>query len=581
MPRHSGPDGAQRSAQVTRAEWRWVVVAATAVMALTCVPYLFGWFITPPGWRYMGLLANPDEHNVYLGWMREAERGHAFFFDPLTTEPQRAQFFQVFFLVLGAVARVTHAPLIWVYHAARVIAGMLLLVGVYGLAAQMLDSRLARRLAWALVAFSSGFGWIYALAMARAPVAGGAAPNPIDYGAGLVMPEAITFLSLLLNPLFCLSVWLMVAVWTTYLAALRGRARRLVALAAAAGLVLGNVHTYNVITVWVTIAGYVVMAGIIARRWPLREAVYGAVVVVACAPGVLYQYWLFRVNEVFRLKALTLTLTPPAAYFLLGYGLVLALAIPGAVMALRREGRAPPLKQHTMEPTGRSASVSHCASPETLLVVWAVVTLGLVFLAPFSFQRKLAEGLHVPLCLLAALFAGEWLAPKLRRGGGALAIAVIILTMPSNLFFVARGLHNLVNNNAAYIRVLMPPLYLPSDTVAAITWLRRNSAMSEAVLCMPLEGSYIPGAAGNKVFVGHWAETLRYPDKLGQVRWFFSDQPRAGQRRDFMTRNGLTWVLYTQNEAALGPFNPAASADFEAVFTRPGATLFRLRPGSL
>lgn len=541
-------------AVMTAAEWRWVALASLAVMAFTCLPYLFGWYITPPGFQYMGLLANPDEHNVYLGWMRQAERGHLLFFDPFTTEPQRARFFHGFFLALGLAARVTHLPLIWVYHLARVASGMLLLVGVYRLAAQLLEGRLGRRLAWAFAAFSSGLGWLYALAHPAAAV------HPIDFGPGLVMPEAITFLSLLLNPLFCFSVWLMIALFTAYLAAVRSGSWKLAALGGLAGLILGNAHTYNVITVWATLAVYVAAVAIMRRRFPTREVLFGGLIAVMSAPFVIYQYWLFETDPVFQEKALTLTLTPPPIFFLLGYALVLALAAPGAVLALARRNEA-----------------------QTLMVLWAGVTLLLVFAAPFSFQRKLAEGVHIPLSLLAALFVANWIAPRVPgRAAVAVAALLVVVTAPSNVFFLARGLRDLTTNNAAYVETLMPPLYLRADTVAAMSWLRERTRMSEAVLCLPLDGSYIPGAAGNKVYIGHWAETLRYPDKLASVLWFFSERPRPGQRNEFMQANGLRFVLYTPNEAAVGAFNPATARDFQPVLVRPQAAhrpravLFRL-----
>jgi hypothetical protein len=542
------PEPFSRIGALSAPEWRWVILLSLAVMAVTCIPYLFGWYITPPGFRYMGLLANPDEHNVYLGWMRQAERGRVLFFDPFTAEPQQARFFHGFFLALGIAARLTRIPLVWVYHIARVISGVLLLASVYLLAAQLFDDRLRRRLAWGFVAFSSGFGWLYALVNPTAGV------HPIDFGPGLVMPEAITFLSLLLNPLFCFSVWLMVVLWTAYICAVRAGSWKLALLAAAAAFILGNIHTYNIIAVWLTLAAYVVLAAVIRRRFPMREALFAALIAALAAPFVIYQYWLFQADPVFREKALTPTLTPPPTYFIMGYGLVLLMAIPGAALALRRR-----------------------SEPQALMVLWAALTLALVFLAPFSFQRKLAEGLHVPLSLLAASCVGGWAAPR-RGAAAALSILLVAASVPSNIFFAARGLRDLMTNNSAYLDVLMPPLYLRSDTVDAMTWLRRNSAMEDAVLCMPLEGSYVPGVAGNKVFIGHWAETLHYPAKLAEVRWFFSARPRGRQRRQFMEANRLRFVLYTANEAALGPFDPATSADFEPVFARAQAALFQLTP---
>ena len=66
----SGPEPQKSYCWPTRPELRWVAVFALVVMALTCLPYLYGLLIRPPGAYYSGLLTNPDEHNVYLAYMK-------------------------------------------------------------------------------------------------------------------------------------------------------------------------------------------------------------------------------------------------------------------------------------------------------------------------------------------------------------------------------------------------------------------------------------------------------------------------------------------------------------------------------
>ena len=177
------------------AQLRWAGTFALVVMLLTFLPYLYGLLIRPPGAYYSGLLTNPDEHNVYLAYMKQASDGHAFLIDPFTSEPQAGRVVNVFFLALGAFSRVTHLGLPVTYHLARLLSGWLLLMALYCLGAQVLSSIFARRLALFFAAFASGLGWLFQPGAGR--------PHPIDYGPGLIMPEAITSLSLLLNPLFC------------------------------------------------------------------------------------------------------------------------------------------------------------------------------------------------------------------------------------------------------------------------------------------------------------------------------------------------------------------------------------------
>ncbi len=110
------------------AELRWPALVAAALMVLTCLPYLYGLLIRPDGWYYSGLLTNPDEHNVYLAYMKQAADGRLFLIDAFTSEFQSGRVVNAFFLALGTFARATHLPLPIVYHLARVISSWLLLM---------------------------------------------------------------------------------------------------------------------------------------------------------------------------------------------------------------------------------------------------------------------------------------------------------------------------------------------------------------------------------------------------------------------------------------------------------------------
>ena len=138
----------------SRAELRWAAGFAAVVMALTCLPYLYGLLICPEGAYYSGFLTNPDEHNVYLAYMKQYQEGALFLIDPFTSEPQQGRVINLFFLVLGRSAGLKHIPLPLEYHLARIVSGWLLLMAVYCLGAQALNSVWARRLALALAAFA-------------------------------------------------------------------------------------------------------------------------------------------------------------------------------------------------------------------------------------------------------------------------------------------------------------------------------------------------------------------------------------------------------------------------------------------
>ena len=56
---------------------------------------------------------------------------------------------------------------------------------------------------------------------------------------------------------------------------------------------------------------------------------------VIAVPAVGYQFYVYHIDAVYRLRANTPTPSPPLWSFFEGYGLVLVLAIAGAILAMR------------------------------------------------------------------------------------------------------------------------------------------------------------------------------------------------------------------------------------------------------
>ncbi len=496
-----------------RGELRWAAAFAAAAMLLTAVPYLYGLHIRPSDAYYSGLLTNPDEHNVYLAYMKEVQEGRFFLIDPFTSEPQQGRVLNLFFLALGLVARFTRLGLPFVYQIARLIAGWLLLMAIYCLGAQAFSHIRARRLALVLAAFASGLGWLFR------PQPG--QPHPIDYGPGLIMPEAITFLSLLLNPLFCFSMFLMVVIVGFGAHAFCSGSLRSAVITGVAGLVLGNIHTYDVLPVAATLAVFLPYLWI-RRIASLRALGLAAVAAGIALPSLAYQVWLVRSGEVtLAIKvAETPVHSPPVLMLAMGIGLPLAFAVLGVARAARRA--APP------------AAV--------LLAVWLVIGLAAPYL-PVPFQRKLAQGLHIPAVLLTAFAMQPLLAAAKSRAPRGLAAFVVLLTLPSSVLFVARAVADLQTNNRAYLANFMPPLYLRADQYAALKWLDRHADYDDVLLCSSFIGSYAPSLAGTRVYLGHWAETLDFREKLRYYAAFRSADTGEDLREAFVRLEGISYVL--------------------------------------
>jgi hypothetical protein len=127
--------------------------------------------------------------------------------------------------------------------------------------------------------------------------------------------------------------------------------------------------------------------------------------------------------------------------------------------------------------------------------------------------------------------------------------------------FAAWCLSNAQDNNRARANVLMPPLYLAPGDAAALRYLNTSPATRErAVLSLTFLGNYVPRETGRTVYLGHWAETLHYGQKLGQVTRFFGiggrGQMTADEAQTWLRENRIGIVIIGSYEQQLGATLP-------------------------
>ncbi len=576
---------------VTRREITIAILWSLLVMVITCGPYIEGRRIARDRY-FSGLVSAVDDGNVYLQWIRQAAEGNWTLSNQYTTEEQTGLWFNAFLLTLGRTASLLNLTPAQVFHVARFIGGCLCLVSFFLLVAHLTPDRAIRWIALLLASLSSGLGWLFTV-LDRHHLA---FAEPIDYGRWVYQPEAITFLSLVLNPLFAVSLSL---ICLTLLCGLRGLETGRLTWTVGAGvllLVLGNVHTYDILVVNLTLVLWMAL-GALTQRWSWKRAAgHYAIILLLSLPSVAWQWHVMDADPVYRAKAETPTLAGPFLNYAFGQGVPWLLALVGAAWALFSK---------SLE-RGRFLYV----------VVWAVVA-SLVIYAPVPSQRKLAEGMHFPICILAALAVakvlGGWMARHSRddralRTRLALATTVIVLiSIPSNIMFYTDCFQAVWTNNAGLIHVLMPPIYLEPGEIRAIDLLGADGTDQDVVMCSSMIGNHIPALTRCRVVAGHWAETLhlaptgggfrRLPFEayaLPAVTAFFSSRTTPAKKAQILLRFRATCVfcgpieeaIYASSAGvppgALGSAPLAASDEFSAlpylerVHQEAGVSLFRV-----
>ncbi|MCS6830121.1 MAG: hypothetical protein RMM08_06295 [Armatimonadota bacterium] len=492
----------------------WTLILA--VVLLTLLPYLFGAWLSL-GRKYFWINHNIDDNCVYLAWIRQAQEGHFFFENRFTTDPQPRLSTNLFFWTIGTIARWTGLPVLLLFHAARMGLGIVWLWTLWLLYKRLLPEDARMPALW-LACVSAGLGWLF---WRNAGI-----NAPID----VWQVEAFTFLSLYLNPLFVVGTLLMTLclydLWRAIQEEKWGYATR----AGLWALLLGNIHSYDVIQVAGAWLAFLVASSILQKRFDRQRWLMAIATALIGLPTVAYQYWLYRVDPIFRHRADVPTSAPPLWHVVAGYAPLIVLALV-AVMVLIRERR-------------------YRDEPFLFLLCWAIVGVGLQYLPrifaavgvhlPMNFERKMVMGAHLPLCALAGW--GLWLMVRRLPARRALLVTalVIALTTPSNIRWLIRDGQNLIRNMA---NTGMHRAYMQPEEWEAIQWLADNTQPEEAVLTFPSFAVFIPPFAGNRVYVGHWGETPQFAERLREVLRFLDARRPDSERYTLLHRTRAKYIV--------------------------------------
>ena len=483
----------------------WVIGAAAVLAGLA--PYLLASRLAPAGAVFTGFLINPVDGFSYLAKMRQAAEGPLLFQLPYAPEPGPGALLFVFYLVLGRVAHWIRGDLLAVFHTARLLSGAVMLGAGYMFLGRVLDERKQLHWGFAVFALGSGLGWLF---------------GPLGLiTTDLTVPESIPFYSLLVNPHFPLSTALLACVGILLLAPRRRTAvHGLIAFALGSALAL--VQPFAVLTPLAFGAVWLVWEGLrmSTNSWrvalqELRPQIQRLVFFgLGAAPWLLYDLYVVRVHP--ALAAWNMqnqTPSPPVWSFLLGTGVVGGLAIYAGLQAETRSTR-----------TGR------------FLITWAVVNFALLY-APFNLQRRLALGMFLPLSALAAFGLGTIV--RTRPRGKLLAIALVLLALPSNLFVIAAGLAQVASGD--------PALLFAQGERDAYAWIDENLAEDTLLLAGPRTGNRLPAFADVRVLYGHPFETPNAAEQRRRVEMLF----RSGTLADLRSSE-VNHVVYGPREKELG-----------------------------
>lgn len=511
------------------------------IFVLNNLPYLWGMMIHHEGLVFSGFVFNFTFFDAlsYLAKMRAGLDGDWLYTNYYTTEDQQPALLFTFYIVLGHLARLTGLSLIVVFHLARMTLSVILLLAVKRLLESFgLPSR-ARILAFAYIFLAAGFGWLVRL---RNP-----ALMPLDYE----YTEGFAFNSMANFPHFVMSNILLIGVVGEFHRfAQAGISKGLLTRLAVYSFAQAWVHPRIILTVG-CIGMACALLGAARRQWKLLPWFWPlAVTAAAAVVPMILTYRSVQADPLWSQWASTPTLSPTPYHYLLAYGLLFPLAIYGSVHAIRSK-----------------------TAWGTLIVAWFVVACLLPYI-PDHAQRRMIQGWNIPMAILSGYGLMEGLLPalaKLRRGphiGTAVVACISTVLCLTPLWYSAHGAKEIVTH--AF------PAVISQSRKDSLDWLRENTEREDVVMTSERSGMYIPAFAGNRVVMGHWAETLNRGEKFDDVKEFYSEYTFAKRRAAIADKYGVRYVLLGQWEQNRGQRKPRlAPEDFERVWGTDTLEIYR------
>jgi hypothetical protein len=514
---------------VARDDRRWFVWVTVLLVVASLVPYLVGWALAPDGSRFTGLLFNPWDGNSYIAKIRQGYSGSWLFRLPYTSEPQSGAYLFLLHLGVGHVTRWTGMPLIVSYHLLRLAGGVVMLLGLYSLASRVTAEAGERRAAFLLAGVGSGLGWLMSLL--------GLAT------ADLWVSEAFPAYSLLANAHFPLAIGLMCLIASAGVGvaspSTRGGETRQDALLSGVGMVaaavaLGVIQPFGLVPVFGGLAAMLTARTVRQRRVPWPAVLWTAGAAIAALPYPLYMQWAIRTDPVLAVwNSQNLTPSPPLWDWLLSYGLVLALAIPGVLVAARKRTDA-----------------------AWLLLGWLGVTFVGMYL-PLPLQRRLSLGLGVSIGLLAGL--GWWQVLRKRVPGRLRLLTqrtIVGLSAMTPVFLAVAASLTALQGAGLF--------YLTDGEWAALSWLGENAESDAVVLCSPEMGIFVPAWAGARVVYGHPFETVDAERREAQVLAYFAGEMDSAEHDLLLEDARVSFVVVGPRERALGDVLPSGELVFQS-----------------
>lgn len=513
---------------LTRKEKRAVIFSSFILISIVASLSLYGFFTTPKGkiftWTNSKYFL---DYNAYYAWINQYGQERKILAEILyTTEPHPALFFHLVFFLIGQISYFLKISPEIIFFIFSLLANFFLLFTLYYFISHFFNDFTSRFISFIFISLSSGLGWLF------------------GRGSVDLWLAEISIFNILLWPLMMsLGLAPLLQSLLFFVKSFEEKGVKKAFLSGFFAFLLALIHPYDIVIFYSLALSYLIF---FTKFWQHLKKVF--IVFLFPLPIIIYDFLINYSHFVWYQHSLAKMPSPPLGYYFLGlfYFLIFSLFSLKSIFQERKI---------------------------QILFLWCIVQFLLLYL-PVNFQWKLSLGLSVFLGTLASFSLNKFY-QSLNKKFPQILPGIFFITI---LIFFASFTNILIYKiNLFTIQKKEYPSYLSEEIKEGFDWLKQNTSPQEAVLSSFEIGNFIPRYSGNKVFLGHWAQTIFVKEKERLVKKFFSGEINEEQIKNLFKTHKIKYIFYSDFEKKFGSLD--LNKFGQEVFKNNSVSIFKINLG--
>ncbi|PJE63341.1 hypothetical protein COU88_00055, partial [Candidatus Roizmanbacteria bacterium CG10_big_fil_rev_8_21_14_0_10_39_6] len=457
-------------------------------------PDYLAYLKTPPGFMFMGKAAyfDPWDINVYATAIRSGQQGHVLLQNFYTVDTTRGALLYPIYTFVGY--SFPHVNPFVLLHVVSTVAGFFLCMTIYWLIGYFIQSYKARLIAFFLILFGGGMGWI---------ISG-------ELGSADMFITGFTFHSAIQRGHEAIGTMLYLTSIVSFFVSLTTN-KKGIFLFALSSLLLMIFYPYYLLSI-----GIIGFIFIVLQR---KEKKYIALFLMGYGMlGIVdIYYYLTLKNAGFASVAMQQLSQVNMIHIIFGYGILGVLY----VMQL--------ISKKTMRD-----------SKYIFLNLWVLTSIALNF-APLGISRFFLRGLIFPIVISVFIFL--YSQKKTLGMSRTIVIIFLLFLVPlSTLSVYQRRIDEIPKKNVWY--------YQPNTMRDAYVFLSRQTRAN--ALASYVTSNHIPAFSEMNVYAGHTIQTPQFYEKLARASSFYEGKQTKSEAFSFLKNNNVTYVVNGPYEKEIG-----------------------------